>query len=370
MCEYNESEDSKLNKLINEAIRKEKEQLNNTFKVLLLGAGESGKSTFMKQLKILHQSGYTDQERKTFKNTIQSNIISNTCNLLEAARTLKDVPPLAIENQEIAAKFQSMVQTSAFQDLAQYVKPLWKDPAIQHCIKRAAEFQLFDNAEYFFEQVDRIAAVGYLPTVDDVLRVRVKTSGIIENEAVIEGQKWCFVDVGGQRSERRKWIHCFDDVTAVIFFVSLSEYDQKCFEDNITNRMSESMKLFKDITNYKAFADNTALILFLNKKDLFKRKLSEVPLNHFFKQYTGPNEYSKACSFIRKEFVKLAPSGKDIHVYKTCATDTNNIRLIFQAVREHIITSHMIGMGFEAAPPPRSSSKDKHKQKQDDEDSD
>jgi len=312
----------------------------------------------MKQLKILHQSGYTDQERKTFKNTIQSNIISNTCNLLEAARTLKDVPPLAIENQEIAAKFQAMVQTAAFQELVQYVKPLWKDPAIQHCIKRAAEFQLFDNAEYFFEEVDRIGAVGYLPTVDDVLRVRVKTSGIIENEAVIEGQKWCFVDVGGQRSERRKWIHCFDDVTAVIFFVSLSEYDQKCFEDNITNRMSESMKLFKDITNYKAFADNTALILFLNKKDLFKRKLSEVPLNHFFKQYTGPNEYSKACSFIRKEFVKLAPSGKDIHVYKTCATDTNNIRLIFQAVREHIITSHMIGMGFEAAPPPRSSSKD------------
>ncbi len=51
---------------------------------------------------------------------------------------------------------------------------------------------------------------------------------------------------------------------------------------------------------------------------------------------------------IRKEFLKLAPEGKDIHVYKTCATDTNNIRLIFRAVREHILTSQMVGMGFEA----------------------
>lgn len=34
------------------------------------------------------------------------------------------------------------------------------------------------------------------------------------------------VDVGGQRSERRKWIHCFESVTSIIFLVALSEYDQ------------------------------------------------------------------------------------------------------------------------------------------------
>jgi hypothetical protein len=40
------------------------------------------------------------------------------------------------------------------------------------------------------------------------------------------------VDVGGQRSERRKWIHCFENVTSIIFLVALSEYDQILFESD------------------------------------------------------------------------------------------------------------------------------------------
>ena len=40
------------------------------------------------------------------------------------------------------------------------------------------------------------------------------------------------VDVGGQRSERRKWIHCFENVTSIIFLVALSEYDQILYESD------------------------------------------------------------------------------------------------------------------------------------------
>ncbi len=67
----------------------------------------------------------------------------------------------------------------------------------------------------------------------------------------------------------------------------------------MTNRMSEALKLFKDIANYNAFVTKgTPVILFLNKKDLFKKKITEVPLNVCFRNYTGPNEYNKACGCI------------------------------------------------------------------------
>jgi len=55
------------------------------------------------------------------------------------------------------------------------------------------------------------------------------------------------VDVGGQRSERRKWIHCFDDVKAIIFLVSLPGYNQVLFEDAGMNRMHESLNLFREV---------------------------------------------------------------------------------------------------------------------------
>jgi len=93
-------------------------------------------------------------------------------------------------------------------------------------------------------------------------------------------------DVGGQRSERKKWIHCFEGVTAIIFCVALSAYDLVLAEDEEMNRMHESMKLFDSICNNKWFTE-TSIILFLNKKDLFEKKITKSPLTICFPDYTG-----------------------------------------------------------------------------------
>lgn len=74
-------------------------------------------------------------------------------------------------------------------------------------------------------------AAGYVPTVDDVLRTRVKTTGIVEMVFTFRDLRFRLVDVGGQRSERKKWIHCFQGITALIFTVALSEYDLVLAED-------------------------------------------------------------------------------------------------------------------------------------------
>ena len=82
-------------------------------------------------------------------------------------------------------------------------------------------------------------------------------------------------DVGGQRSERKKWIHCFDEVKAIIFVAALSDFDLMLCEDRTINRMSESMRLFASICNNRWFQE-TAMILFLNKIDVFEAKITDL----------------------------------------------------------------------------------------------
>lgn len=93
------------------------------------------------------------------------------------------------------------------------------------------------------------------------------------------------VDVGGQRSERRKWIHCFENVTSIIFLAVLSEYDMLLFETS-ENRMEESKALFKTIITYPWF-QNSSIILFLNKKDIYEEKILTSHIIDYFPEYDG-----------------------------------------------------------------------------------
>ena len=97
------------------------------------------------------------------------------------------------------------------------------------------------------------------------------------------------VDVGGQRGERRRWIHCFEGVTAVMFIISLSDYNQTLWEDDTTNRMQESEHLFGEMINNVFFRD-TPFIVFFNKIDIFKEKMKKVPLTIAYKEYCSPKE--------------------------------------------------------------------------------
>jgi len=97
------------------------------------------------------------------------------------------------------------------------------------------------------------------------------------------------MDVGGQRSERRKWIHCFENtITAVVFCASMSCYDEVIREDNKTNAMDETLNLFDEVSNSSYFS-NVAMILLLNKRDLFEEKIKTVDLKVWNKNYTGKN---------------------------------------------------------------------------------
>ena len=126
---------------------------------------------------------------------------------------------------------------------------------------------------YFMKHIDRIKQPDYVVTKDDMLHVRVRTSGITTDSFVINGVPFEVYDVGGQRTERKKWVHCFEEVTAVMFVAALSEFDHVLYEDSSKNRMVEAIELFDTICNSNFFA-RSSIILFLNKKDLFMEKIT------------------------------------------------------------------------------------------------
>lgn len=318
----------------------------NTVKLLLLGAGESGKSTLVKQMKIIHGDGYSESELKGFKPTVCDNLVHSMRAVLEAMGALHiDLGDQG--NRKHVRVILSYVGLDPGKglgsDTAAAVKSLWQDSGVQECFRRSNEYQLNDSAEYYFQSIDRIAQPDYTPSQQDVLRARVRTTGIIETTFRLGDLVYRMFDVGGQRSERRKWIQCFDDVTAVLFVTALSGYDMKLYEDESVNRVTESLQLFDAICNNKFFKD-TAMILFLNKTDLFSQKIAKVPLKRYFPNYNGPeNNAHEAKQFLLKLFKDMNKSDKPIYEHFTCATDTTNIRHVFDAVSDIIVEKHMQG---------------------------
>ncbi|KAF7965546.1 hypothetical protein HWV62_42912 [Athelia sp. TMB] len=220
--------------------------------------------------------------------------------------------------------------------VSQMIDQLMKDPAFSEVMQHSSDFYLMDNAQYFFENAIRIGEYGYVPTEPDVLRARQMTKGISETRFNIGRLSIHMFDMGGQRSQRTKWIHCLESVTSVIFCVALSEYDQMLLEEQKTNRMAESLVLFESIINSQWFL-RTSIILFLNKIDVFKAKLSKVPLGKYFPEYTAGPDINKASKYILWRFMQVNRGRLSVYPHLTQATDTTNMQLVFAGVKETIL---------------------------------
>ncbi|XP_059112455.1 guanine nucleotide-binding protein G(t) subunit alpha-3 [Peromyscus eremicus] len=343
-------ESAKRSKELEKKLQEDAERDARTVKLLLLGAGESGKSTIVKQMKIIHKNGYSKQECMEFKAVIYSNTLQSILAIVKAMTTLgiEYVNPRSGEDkQQLHTMANTLEDGDMTPQLAEVIKRLWGDPGIQACFERASEYQLNDSAAYYLNDLDRITAPGYVPNEQDVLHSRVKTTGIIETQFSFKDLNFRMFDVGGQRSERKKWIHCFEGVTCIIFCAALSAYDMVLVEDEEVNRMHESLHLFNSICNHKYFA-TTSIVLFLNKKDLFQEKVTKVHLSICFPEYTGPNTFEDAGNYIKNQFLdlNLKKEDKEIYSHMTCATDTQNVKFVFDAVTDIIIKENLKDCGL------------------------
>eukprot|EP00731_Ephydatia_muelleri_P017783 Em0010g881a len=348
MCDCFLAEEVRLERTISKQIDRElqraKQERDKEYKLLLLGTGESGKSTFIKQMRIIHGQGYTDADRADFRSLVFRNIFTAVHALTEAMPSLK-IPFQNAANKEsgtVYGRKKDEELTVLSESDRDKLKAFWMDRGVQSCFERSNEFQISDSAKYYLDALDRICAPNYLPTVDDVLRIRVATTGIVEYTFQMRKDViFRMVDVGGQRSERRKWIHSFEDVKAIIFLTAINEYDQVLQEDSGVNRLQESLALFGTILTYPFFL-KCAIIIFMNKTDLFAEKIKKSHLNQYFPEYTGPQQdVESGRQFILQKFREQFDSERLFSHHFTCATDTENIKLVFQAVREQILQENI-----------------------------
>jgi GTPase SAR1 family protein len=323
----------------------EKARMSKEIKLLLLGTGDSGKSTIAKQMKIIYLSSFSDEERKKWKTIIHYNIISYT-KFLHTQMLKFDLKFDNPKNEEYIQNFlnigETMDNAKLTPELAKFTKSIWGDKGIQETWANNFKYQISDSVPYFMERAETVAEDNYEVSDEDVLYSRVKTTGIVEVQFSIDNELFRMVDVGGQRSERKKWIHCFQDVTSIIFVVALSEYNLMLEENDQMNRMQESIKLFDDIINNVWFL-STNVILFLNKRDIFEEKYEKkkIPLNVCFDDFPG-GTCDQAKEFIAKKYQeKNKNTTRQVFSHFTCATNTDNVKVVFRAIRS-IIVDEMI----------------------------
>jgi len=278
-CGASTSESSPEDKEINAAIRADAKALRQSLKLLILGAGESGKSTICKQIMMIHNQ-FTQDMRTELAMTLKYYIVFWLKLLLQACSQYKH--QLLEENTTHAMALLACTETPLLDldNVVQYEK-LYNDPAVQCLLERRnrdASFAFPESSLPLFRIMRTIAAPDYIPSDEDCLLMRLRTSGVHEYTIYIKSinRKLVIVDVGGQRNERRKWVHCFDGCSAIIYCIALDDYAATTLEDAKTSRHSESLKLFQDVVSLDPLADLPLIILF-NRVDLVCPSVQALP---------------------------------------------------------------------------------------------
>jgi GTPase SAR1 family protein len=218
---------------------------------------------------------------------------------------------------------------------------LFNAPSMRQTYTRRNEFWLLDSFGYYMENLPRFCDPNFTPTEEDVVMARIRTTGIVatpleqkiakELPEEPDSLRFNVIDVGGQRNERKKWLHCFDDVKCVLFLVNLAGFNQVLFEDNSKNRMHESLELFKTIVNKDLFR-KIPIFLFLNKKDLFEQQILQTDMKQTFPSYQGGKNNSNALQYITEMFQAEMPKKKAL-VQVVTGTWKRDIKCAFEAVK-------------------------------------
>ncbi|KAL1731550.1 guanine nucleotide binding protein, alpha subunit [Schizophyllum commune] len=244
------------------------------------------------------------------------------------------------------------------------MKALWADPVVQQAVKRR-KTRLPEWHRYFLDSLDRIATRAYSVTDDDILRARLRTTGVREHRIIFNkgpweissqaaaqaragqiGWEWCIYDVGGCRTQRAAWLPFFENTNVIIFLTPMNVFDERLQEDPRVNRLEDSFLLWQSICSTKLLA-RTQLIMFLNKTDLLKRKLKQgVQVKKYLPSYGNrPNEVGHVSKYFKDKFKEIlhqqSPIPRTHYIYFTTVTDTTSTAKTLESIRDGVLRENL-----------------------------
>merc|ERR1712154_330337 len=279
--------------------------------------------------------------------TMQTLLEDEKCNIEE----FKDES--AKKAAEQIKSIQTNSNTTLTDDICSNIKILWDQQEIKNLFAETAKNNLNGPCAHFFDSIDRISSKDFEPTDKDILMQRRPTTGLIEQwiaKTDHENSKFQMVDVGGQKNERKKWIHHFENVAAIVYVISLSAYDEPLYEDETINSLNDAITLFKETINGDShWFKQSSLFLIFNKKDLFKQKIVNKSLKSCFgDEYDEDAMYNeckydddkinKNMQYIKDKFLnEMKDESKQIVTFETCAYNEDEVQNVFTKVLENIV---------------------------------
>lgn len=309
-------------------------------KVLLLGSGGCGKTTFVKQMK-LNFSKFSSSDETEAASAIQLNGLKTLkeciegLNLSESERGVSSVMSSNAKDDVPSALYEDLIAVSKRPDVLDYLSSTHGKSSSQY---------------YFVARAETIYSLDYVhPSSDDILRCRIVTRGMSKINFTVDGSNLCFIDVGGQRSQRRVWTEAMAETTAVVFVASLEDYMLKLEEDPEKSRIKESLEVFERVFHSPKLR-STPVILLLNKVDLFNERLTDHPVDKYFPDYKGPTDEKNSLKFIATKYAQRAkskPTEKQLnHIYPITSTDSSNFLTVFESIREELLQSGLTAAGL------------------------
>jgi hypothetical protein len=342
---------------------------DNDPSVVLLGAGEGGKATIYKQIAHMYNKEFEKNEsRASWISVIHHNVIMSMYSIVSYVRRSFVLPydiqyTLDMDQYGNDVQLKEYVQSISKQtyynfqhfarfddyearldcmltpDLIEAIEQLWThEPLIKYIYHyhRHERYQLNDSAEFWFNNLQRISDVEYVPTLEDLLKMRVKTTGVLEQRAheAQYGANLNLILMGSQRNERKKWLSIIRDrrLCAVVFVIALSEFSQTLYENDTTNRLEESLCVFSEMINSHSLQD-VPIYLFLNKTDVFSEKMQDEKLCDLSRVFPDlPRTLRK--EYIQDKGVYLLPHyfdnccfvhWEETNLYNTATTATEDI---------------------------------------------